>query len=94
MKTYFEIISWFFFFLSVLVWLFFLRGNIIFPGNVYNIIRIIIVPWYLIITGLMVWYLVANIWIKKDTDETKVYTKSFIIGIIIWVILALAYMFI
>lgn len=94
MKTYFEIISWFFFFLSILMWLFFLRWEIIFPWNLYNIIKIIIVPGYLIITWLMAWYLVANVWIKKNTDESKVYTKSFIIGIVIWIVLALAYMFI
>ena len=51
-------------------------------------------PGYLIVTWLMVWNLVANIWSKKETDEGKVYSKSFIIGIIIWVILALVYMFV
>jgi len=51
-------------------------------------------PGYLIVTWLMVWNLVANIWAKKEIDEGKVYSKSFIIGIIIWVILALVYMFV
>jgi len=94
MKTFFEIMSWIFFFLSILVWLFLLRWDIIFPWNLHGIIKIIIVPGYLIITWLMVWYLVANVRSKKNSDETKVYTKSFIIGIITGIILALAYMFI
>lgn len=51
-------------------------------------------PGYLIVTGLMVWNLVAHIWSKREFDENKVYSKSFIIGIILWVILALVYMFI
>jgi len=94
MKTFFEIITWFFFFLSVLVWLFLLRWEIMFSDQAYNIIKNILVPWYLVITWLMIWCFVANIWSKQSTDTTKIYSKSFIIGIISWVILALAYMFI
>lgn len=93
MKTFFEIITWFFFFLSILVWLFLLRWEILFSSEAYSIIKNILVPWYLIITWLMVWYLVANIWSKQNFDEKKVYSKSFVIGILCGVILALVYMF-
>ena len=93
MKAFFDIIIWFFFFFSILVGLFLLRGEILFSWEAYVIIKNILVPWYLIITWLMIWYLVANIWSKQNSDEKKVYSKSFIIGIIVWVILALVYMF-
>lgn len=93
MKTFFEIITWFFFFLSVLVWLFLLRWKIMFSIDAYDIIKNILIPGYLIITWLMVWCFVANIRSRQNTDQSKVYSKSFIIGIISWVILALAYMF-
>ena len=93
MKTFFEIITWFFFFLSILVWLFLLRGEIMFSDQVYSVIKNILIPGYLIITWLMVWCFVANIRSKQATDQSKVYSKSFIIGILSWVILALAYMF-
>ena len=94
MKTFFEIITWFFFFLSILVWLFLLRGEIMFSGQAYNIIKNILIPGYLILTWLMVGCFIANIWSRQNTDQSKVYSKSFIIGILTWVILALAYMFI
>lgn len=93
MKTFFEIITWFFFFLSILVWLFLLRWEIMFSGDVYDLIKTIMIPWYLIVTWLMVWCFIANIWSKQAADPSKVYSKSFIIGILSWVILALAYMF-
>lgn len=93
MKAFFDIITWFFFFLSILVGLFLLRWEILFSWDVYVIIKNILVPGYLVITWLMVGYFVANIWSKQDSDEKKVYTKSFLIGILCWVILALVYMF-
>lgn len=94
MKNFFEIIIWFFFFLSILVWLFLLRWDVLFSSQIYKIVKLILMPGYLVITWLMVWNLVANIWAKKEVDEGKVYSKSFIIGIVVWVILALVYMFI
>lgn len=93
MKTFFEIITWFFFFLSILVGLFLLRWKIMFSADAYDIIKNIVIPGYLIITWLMVWCFIANIRSRQNTDQSKVYSKSFIIGIISWVILALAYMF-
>lgn len=94
MKTFFQIITWFFFFFSILVWLFFLRWDVIFSLQAFKIIKMILIPWYLILTWLMVWYLVANIRSRTNSDEERVYSKSFIIWIISWVILALAYMLI
>lgn len=64
-----------------------------FSIDAYDIIKNILIPGYLIITWLMVWCFVANIRSRQNTDQSKVYSKSFIIGIISWVILALAYMF-
>lgn len=93
MKTFFDIITWFFFFLSIIVGLFLLRWEILFSWDVYLIIKNILLPGYLIITWLMVWYLVANIRSKQSSDEKKVYSKSFVIGIVVWVVLALVYMF-
>lgn len=93
MNIFFEILKSFFFFLTIIVWLFFLRGDILLSNNVYEIIKTFIMPWYLIFCGLMIGYLIANIQ-SKDTHDTNIYTKSFIIGITIWLVLSLSYMFI
>ncbi len=92
MKTFFQIITWFFFFLSIIVWLFFLRWDVIFSAQAFKIIKMILIPGYLILTWLMVWYLVANIRSRQNNNEERVYSKSFLIWIISWVILALVYM--
>lgn len=94
MKTFFDIIIWFFFFLTILVGLFLLRWEILFSWDVYLVVKNILLPWYLVITWLMIWYLVANIWSKQSSDEKKVYSKSFVVGVIFGVVLALVYMFI
>ncbi len=93
MKTFFEILKWFFFFLTIIVALFFLRWEILFSNNIYEIVKSFIMPWYLIFCGLMIWYLIAHIRSKEDDSKT-VYTKSFIAGIAIGIILSLSYMFI
>lgn len=93
MKTFFEIIIWFFFFLSIVVGLFLLRWEILFSEDVYILIKNILVTGYLVLTWLMIWYFVASIWSKQNSDEKKVYSKSFLIGVVSGVILALVYMF-
>ncbi|HRX64165.1 MAG TPA: hypothetical protein P5060_03620 [Candidatus Absconditabacterales bacterium] len=93
MKTFFEILKGFFFFLTIVVALFFLRGEILLSNNIYTIIKTFIMPGYLIFCGLMIGYLIAHIW-SKDQHSHKIYVKSFIIGIIIGIILSLSYMFI
>ncbi|HPC34355.1 MAG TPA: hypothetical protein PLP73_01735 [Candidatus Absconditabacterales bacterium] len=93
MKTFFEIIKGFFFFLTVIVGIFFLRGQILLSPSLYEIIKVFIMPAYLIFCGVMAGYLIAHIR-SQNENSTKVYTKSFIIGIIIGIILAISYMFI
>jgi uncharacterized protein YacL len=93
MKTFYEILKWFFFFLTIMIWLFFLRWEVLLSSSIYEIIKTFIMPWYLVFCGLMIGYLIANIQ-SRNTQSDNIYTKSFIIGIIIWITLALSYMFI
>ena len=93
MNIFFEILKSFFFFLTIIVWLFFLRWEILLSSNVYEIIKTFIMPGYLVFCWLMIGYLIASIQ-SKDTNDTTIYTKSFIIGITIGLVLSLSYMFI
>jgi len=55
-------------------------------------------PGYLLFCGLMVGYLFAHIRGGNDDEMSwtvvmkKIYVKSFIVGIIVWLVLAIAYM--
>ncbi|MCK9467082.1 MAG: hypothetical protein M0P94_02030 [Candidatus Absconditabacterales bacterium] len=93
MKTFFEILKGFFFFLTIIVGIFFLRGQILLSPNLYEIIKIFIMPAYLMFCGVMIGYLVAHIR-SKNENSTKIYTKSFIIGVIIGILLSITYIFI
>ncbi len=93
MKTFFEILKWFFFFLTIVVGIFFLRWQVLLSPNLYEIIKFFIMPAYLIFCGVMIGYLIAHIWAQNESS-TKIYTKSFIIGIIIGIVLSITYMFI
>lgn len=99
MTILFETFKWIFFFFSVIIWLFFLRWNYILSDANFNAYWNLLMPAYLALTWMMIWYVFASILIVKDDLQeneewkTKAYTKWFVIWAITWVILALVYIF-
>lgn len=95
MKVFYEAIKWVFFFLSIVVGLFFLRGDIFFWDQTFNLVKQIIMPGYLLFCGIMVGYVIANIKEPKANtlwfNENSALVKTFLIGIGIWVFLAILY---
>lgn len=94
MAFFMEICKGIFFFITMVVGLFFLRGESIVNQQSFVIIKEILMPWYLIFCGIMLGYILARINIgynEHHDDETKIYTKYFLIGISIWVVLAIIY---
>jgi len=97
MAIFFEVLKGIFFFLTLLVALFFLRWDVILSKEYYFVVKQIIMPWYLLFCGLMLGYVISHIWTgNKDEVEqkNKIYVKSFIIGIVIGLVLALTYVFV
>lgn len=96
MVILFEIIKFLFFLLTMLIAMFFLRGNYILPNESFTFMGKILLPLYLILCGVMIGYIISQIMIAKGDEETsvsRVYVKSFTIGIILGVITALLYIF-
>ena len=92
-----------FFFLTIIVGLFFLRGEIIIGTQYYDIIRQILMPGYLIFCGTMIGYIISRLWVGYDEDvdpatgkpdKHQIYTQSFLIGIGSGIVLASIYIFI
>ncbi len=76
-----------------------MRGEELFSEKNFLLMKSIFVPWYLVFCGLMIGYLISTLWIgnvnyKDTTNKENIATKSFIIGIVLWVILAVIYVFI
>lgn len=97
MVFFIEICKGIFFFLSIIIWLFFLRWDVIIGQQYYIIIKEILMPWYLIFCGIMLGYILARIQVWYDDEQgdyTKVLTKSFLIWTSIWVVLAIIYILI
>ena len=72
-----------------------MRGEVLFEGN-YELIKSILVPWYLVFCGLMMWYLIATFWVgrekyKEEINKERIATRSFLIGSILGIVFALAY---
>jgi hypothetical protein len=97
MNTLFDILKGIFFFLTVVIGLFLLRGSVIF-GPEYNLlIKQILMPGYLVFCGTMFGYIAARIQLGYDDEhphKNKIYVRSFIFGIVLGIVLAMIYMFI
>ena len=96
MVIFYDVLKFIFLFLTIFVGIFYLRGEYLFQGQFYSSVFQILMPGYLLFAGLMVGYLVANIWEHNKTTEVdtkSIYIKSFIIGIVLGLILAFLYMF-
>lgn len=97
MNTLFEVIKWVFFFLTIAIWLFLMRGGVILSPEYYLLIKQILMPWYLVFCGTMFGYIAARIQLGYDEDhpnKNKIYIRSFVFGIVLGVVLAIIYMFI
>ncbi len=67
-----------------------------FGAEIFKVIKEVLLPGYLIFCGIMIGYIIAAIWKNKSSGDftllqENIFKKSFIIGIIIGLILALSY---
>lgn len=94
MLFFMEVCKGIFFFLTMVVGLIFLRWENIMNENTLVVVKDILMPWYMIFSGIMLWYLLWHIqlWYEEDkTQSTKIYTKFFLIGISIGILLGIVY---
>lgn len=98
MWTFFKVIRWFFYFLSIVTGFIYLRGEDLFDERAFEITKTILIPGYLVFCGFMLWYLIATFWVwnekyKEDVDKERVAIRSFLIGSACWIAFALIYIF-
>lgn len=72
-----------------------MRGEVLFEKN-FELIKLIIVPGYLVFCGLMMWYLIATFRVgrekyKEEINKERIATRSFLIGSICGIAFALTY---
>ncbi len=65
MVIFYEIMKILFLLLTVLIAIFFLRGNYIVPSNTFIFMEKILLPLYLIFCGIMIGYIIAQISLAK-----------------------------
>jgi hypothetical protein len=95
MRTLFKVLRWFFYFFTIVAGVVYMRGEVLFEWN-FELIKSIVIPWYLVFCGLMLWYLVATFWVgrekyKEEIDKERIATRSFLIWSVFWIIFALIY---
>ena len=95
MRTLFKVLRWFFYFLTIVTGVVYMRGEVLFGWN-FELIKSILIPGYLVFCGLMVWYLIATFRVgnekyKEEINKERIATRSFLIGSILWIVFALLY---
>jgi len=96
MLTLFKVLRWFFYFLTIVTGVVYMRGEVLFDESVFKLIKTILIPGYLVFCGLMMWYLIATfrVWnekYKEEINKERIATRSFLIGSILWIVFALLY---
>ena len=74
-----------------------MRGEVLFGWN-FDLIKNMLIPWYLVFCGLMLWYLVATFWVwrekyKEEVNKERIATRSLIVWVVCWVIFNIIYLF-
>lgn len=95
MRTLFKVLRWFFYFLTIVTGIVYMRGEVLFEWN-FELIKSILIPGYLVFCGLMLGYLIATFWVgnekyKEEIDKERIATRSFLIGSVCGIIFALVY---
>ncbi len=96
MVILYEIMKIIFLILTILIAIFFLRGNYILPDETFTFYQKLLLPLFLVLCGIMLGYIIAQIMIAKGDESespSRLYVKAFTIGLIIGIIGALLYIF-
>ena len=100
MAILFQILRRVFYFTTLIMWVFLIRGELFFWEYLFTTIGMILMPGYLLFCGCMVGYLISLIWAGKSIDaqmsdvKENILKKSFLIGIIVGLALAILFIFI
>lgn len=81
--------------LTILIAIFFLRGNYVLPNETFVFYQKLLLPLFLVLCGVMLGYIIAQVMIAKgdDANPSRLYVKAFTIGLVIGIIAALLYIF-
>jgi len=77
----------------------YIRGDMLFSAQNFQLIKAILLPGYLVFCGLIIGYLIATMWAGRSEyqdyqDKEKIAIRSFIIGIVLGLIFAVVHLFI
>ena len=95
MERFYAIVKVIYYILTIFVGVFFLRWELLF-GSSYTLLLEYAIPGYLVFCGVMIGYIISKLAAINNEDINNYHAiqmRSFVIGLIIWVFLALLYIF-
>jgi hypothetical protein len=95
MKYFYAVVKILYYIMTIFVGVFFLWGELLFDGY-YTTLLIYMIPWYLVLSGIMFGYIIGKLWLLDTEDESKhnsILLKIFILWTLLGVLLSLGYIF-
>lgn len=96
MVIFYEIMKILFLLLTILIAIFFLRGNYILPDVTFVFWQKVLLPFYLVLAGVMLGYIISQIMVARGEEEgslSRTYVRGFTIGLVIGLTGAFLYIF-
>lgn len=93
----FEVMKGLFFFFSFIAALLVLRGPLLFDVETAQMATMIVIPWYLVLSGVMLAYIRLHLWKVSHEDEiisSSLLIKTFMGWLLLGALLAAAYVLI
>ena len=93
MERFYTIVKIIYYILTIFVGVFFLRWELLF-GSYYTTLLEYVIPGYLVFCGVMIGYIISKLAAINSSELNNhhaVQMRSFVIGLVIWVLLALLY---
>lgn len=90
MPILFETLKWLFFFMSIIVGIFFLRWDYVLEEGVFKLSWNILMPWYILLTWMMLGYIISSIIIvKNDIQDEEEKNKAYVKWLVLWTVLGI-----
>lgn len=99
MVIFYEIIKIIFLIFTILVGLFYAKWDAVFDTKSYQTTQQIMMPWYLILCGVMVGYFIWAVRLSRYDDQTKeikqnqILSTSLILGLVLGIALSVINIF-
>ncbi len=93
MRIVYEVIKMFFLGITILIWLLYWKGSVLFDATSLATLKQLLLPGYIVLCGVMIGYMLSRGWSHESHDQTNTWLNTFLLGCGLGVVGALIVIF-